>query len=65
MADKKLDMIIANNPTAEVVEFGSDFNKATIFVKGKRQIDLKVMPKRELAEKILDELAIILKRVKK
>jgi len=65
MADKKLDMIIANNPTAEGVEFGSDFNKATIFVKGKRQIDLKVMPKRELAEKILDELAIILKRVKK
>jgi phosphopantothenoylcysteine decarboxylase/phosphopantothenate--cysteine ligase len=65
MADKKLDMIVANNPTTKGAEFGSDFNKATIFVKGKRPIDLQIMPKRELADKILDELTVILKRLKK
>lgn len=65
MIDKKLDMIVANNPTAKGVEFGSDFNKAILFIKGKRSLDLKMMPKRELADIILDELAVFLKRVKK
>ncbi len=65
MLDKKLDMIVANNPTQKGVKFGSDFNKATIFVKGERPIDLPVMPKIELAHKILDELVKLLKRRRK
>jgi len=66
MLDKKLDMIVANNPTQKGVEFGSDFNKAIIFVRGKQPVDLQVMPKIELANKIIDELVkLLIKRRRK
>lgn len=61
MLDKKLDIIIANNPTQKGVEFGSDFNKAVIFIRGKKPIDLQIMPKIELAHIIIDELVKLLK----
>jgi phosphopantothenoylcysteine decarboxylase/phosphopantothenate--cysteine ligase len=65
MQDKNLDMIIANDPTQKGVDFGSDFNKVVIFRKGKRALDIPLMPKTELAHKILDELALLLKRGKR
>ncbi|MCP4581194.1 MAG: bifunctional phosphopantothenoylcysteine decarboxylase/phosphopantothenate--cysteine ligase CoaBC [candidate division Zixibacteria bacterium] len=65
MLEKKLDMIVANNPTLKGVEFGSDCNKASIFVKGKRATDLPTMTKSDLAGKILDEVIKLLKRKKK
>ena len=61
MADKKLDMIIANNPTQKSVGFGSDNNQATIFTKGKRPVKYPVMPKTALANIILDELLLLLR----
>jgi phosphopantothenoylcysteine decarboxylase/phosphopantothenate--cysteine ligase len=61
MAEKKLDMIIANNPTQKGVEFGSDQNQATLFIKGRRPVKLSVMPKTQLAEIILDETSKLLK----
>lgn len=57
LSDKKLDMVVANNPTQKGIEFGSDYNQAMIFVKGKRPLELVRMLKSELADKILDELA--------
>jgi phosphopantothenoylcysteine decarboxylase/phosphopantothenate--cysteine ligase len=65
MVDKKLDMIVANNPTQKGIEFGSDINKAIIFVKGRRPVDLPVMPKFELANIILDEVVRLLRGKKK
>lgn len=65
MLEKNLDMIVANDPTQKGAEFGSDFNKAIIFRKGKKPCDLPLMPKTELAHKILDELVLLLKRRKK
>ena len=62
MREKKLDMIIANDPTRKGAEFGSDFNKVIIFRKSKKALDLPLMPKKELAHKILDELVLLLKR---
>ena len=61
MAEKKLDMIIANNPTQKGIEFGSDQNQATLFIKGRRPAKLAVMPKTQLAEIILDETSKLLK----
>jgi phosphopantothenoylcysteine decarboxylase/phosphopantothenate--cysteine ligase len=63
--DKKLDIIVANNPTRRGVEFGSDYNKAMILVKNKKPLDLPVMSKIDLAHKILDELVVLLKSRKK
>ena len=57
LSDKKLDMVVANNPTQKGIEFGSDYNQATIFAKGKRPLELGKMLKSELADRILDELA--------
>jgi len=57
LLDKKLDMVIANDPTQKGIEFGSEYNKATILVKGKRPLELGKMLKSELADKILDELS--------
>ncbi|MCD6163386.1 MAG: bifunctional phosphopantothenoylcysteine decarboxylase/phosphopantothenate--cysteine ligase CoaBC [candidate division Zixibacteria bacterium] len=65
MLDKKLDIIVANNPTQKGVEFGSDFNKAVIFIRGKKPVDLQVMPKIELAHVIIDELVKLFKDRKK
>ena len=65
MLDKKLDIIVANNPTQRGVEFGSDFNKAAILVKGKKPIELPLMTKLELAHKIIDELAGLFKGKRK
>ena len=64
MLEKKLDMIIANNPTRKGVEFGSDNNKATIFIKGKGSEELATMPKTELAGIILDKVVTLLKSSK-
>jgi phosphopantothenoylcysteine decarboxylase / phosphopantothenate---cysteine ligase len=59
---KALDLIIANDITAEGCGFGSDTNKVTIIDgKGKTE-ELSLMPKREVAERILDRVAGLLKK---
>jgi len=55
MEKKGLDMVVANDITKEGAGFNTDTNIATIISKGS-QIDLPLMPKRELADKILDEI---------
>jgi phosphopantothenoylcysteine decarboxylase/phosphopantothenate--cysteine ligase len=65
LLNKKLDMIIANNPTEKGIEFGSDYNRGVIIVKGKKPIKLPTMTKYELADKIGDELIKLLKSKKK
>jgi phosphopantothenoylcysteine decarboxylase / phosphopantothenate---cysteine ligase len=52
---KSLDMVVANDITKEGAGFNTDTNIATIISKN-AQIDLPQMPKRELADKILDEI---------
>jgi phosphopantothenoylcysteine decarboxylase/phosphopantothenate--cysteine ligase len=64
LAEKNLDFIVANNPTARGIEFGSDFNQATIIGKNRRLLKLPTMLKTELADKILDEISAIRKREK-
>jgi len=55
MEKKGLDMVVANDITKEGAGFNTDTNIATIISKDS-QIDLPLMPKRELADKILDEI---------
>ncbi|HBY57050.1 MAG TPA: bifunctional phosphopantothenoylcysteine decarboxylase/phosphopantothenate--cysteine ligase CoaBC [Candidatus Atribacteria bacterium] len=57
LREKKLDMIIANDLSAKDAGFGSDKNIAKIINKeGIVYKELPLMPKTEMAEKILDEI---------
>jgi len=53
---KRLDLIVANDVSAEGAGFGSDMNAATLIDRDHREIRLPLMPKRELAHHILDAI---------
>lgn len=55
MAKKNLDMVVANDITKEGAGFNTDTNIATILT-ASDEIELPLMSKRELADKILDEV---------
>jgi phosphopantothenoylcysteine decarboxylase/phosphopantothenate--cysteine ligase len=55
MRDKKIDMIVANNPTEKGIEFGSEFNKVTIFSRGGKKVKVKAMRKFDIAMAIIEE----------
>jgi len=57
MQKKNLDLVVANDITANGAGFNTDTNIATILVRGTREtVDLPLMLKREMADKILDEI---------
>jgi phosphopantothenoylcysteine decarboxylase/phosphopantothenate--cysteine ligase len=56
MEKKGLDMVVANDITKEGAGFDTDTNIATILTPNGTNIDLPKMPKRELADRILDEI---------
>lgn len=54
---KNLDFVVANDITKPGAGFDSDTNIVSIiFADGRPEIDLPIMPKRELADRILDEI---------
>jgi phosphopantothenoylcysteine decarboxylase/phosphopantothenate--cysteine ligase len=55
LENKGLDMVIANDITKKGAGFNADTNIATIISKS-GEIDLPLMPKREMADRILDEV---------
>jgi phosphopantothenoylcysteine decarboxylase/phosphopantothenate--cysteine ligase len=62
LRNKKLDMIIANNPTEEGVGFGSDYNRVMIITPQGKPQKLEKMPKFELAVMIIEESLKLRKR---
>ena len=57
MEKKNLDMVVANDITAEGAGFNTDTNIATIIKSnGSADIELPLMSKREMADRILDEI---------
>lgn len=52
---KNLDLVVANDITKKGAGFNTDTNIATIVTR-ENEIELPLMPKRELADKILDEV---------
>ena len=55
MRNKKLDMIVANNPTDEGIEFGSDYNKVMIIPRDGKPIKLEKMSKFDVAVNIIEQ----------
>lgn len=63
MEKKGLDIVVANDITKKGAGFNTDTNIATILVRGSQdEIELPLMQKRELADKILDEIVTLRKR---
>ena len=61
---KNLDLVIANDITKSGAGFNTDTNIATILKRGSdEQIDLPLMSKREMADKILDEVIKLRKEI--
>jgi phosphopantothenoylcysteine decarboxylase/phosphopantothenate--cysteine ligase len=54
---KNADLIVANDVTAEGAGFDLDTNVVTLFARDGRDLPLPKMTKREVAERILDEVA--------
>ncbi len=58
--EKRLDLIVANNVTAEGSGFGSDTNRVTL-LDGEGEEELPLMSKYEVACRVLDRVAVALK----
>jgi phosphopantothenoylcysteine decarboxylase / phosphopantothenate---cysteine ligase len=59
---KNADMIVANNVKQEGAGFGADTNIVTIYKKDGANIELPLMPKADVARKILIEVLQLLKK---
>ena len=57
LSAKNADLIVANDVTAEGAGFDLDTNVVTLFARDGRDLPLPKMTKREVAERILDEVA--------
>lgn len=62
LAAKNLDFIVANDVTRPGAGFGSDFNEVRIVHSDGRIEEIPLMPKRDLAHKVLDKVARLLRR---
>ncbi len=56
MKKKRLDMVVANDITKAGAGFNAETNIATILTRKGAEIDLPLMSKREMADRILDEV---------
>ncbi len=56
MEKKGLDLVVANDITAKGAGFNADTNIATILTRSGGEIELPLMSKREMADRILDEI---------
>lgn len=65
LKQKKLDLIVANDITAEDSGFGADTNRVTIIDKAGKVDSLPLLSKREVAEKVLDMVVVRLGKKKK
>lgn len=57
---KRLDLIVANDITGEGSGFGSDTNRVVLLGRDEEPQELPILPKREVADAILDRVAAIL-----
>ncbi len=62
MKKKKLDLVVANDITKTGAGFNTDTNIATILTHLGGKMDLPLMPKREMADKILDQIVKLRKK---
>ncbi len=62
LAEKNLDLIVANDVTVPGAGFESDTNQVEMFTRTGRRIPVPLLPKEEVAERILDQVASLLEQ---
>lgn len=62
LAEKNLDLVVANDVTAQGAGFDVDTNQVEIFTRDGRRIAVPLAPKALVAERILDEVSAVLGR---
>ncbi|WP_090758071.1 bifunctional phosphopantothenoylcysteine decarboxylase/phosphopantothenate--cysteine ligase CoaBC [Bacillus sp. OK048] len=62
---KNADMIVANNIKSDGAGFGMDTNIVTLIKRDGSKIELPLMSKKEVAEKIIDEIAALPKELER
>jgi phosphopantothenoylcysteine decarboxylase/phosphopantothenate--cysteine ligase len=62
MGKKDLDMVVANDLTVEGAGFNTDTNVATILVRSGKSLELPLMSKRAMADKIIDQIIELRKK---
>jgi phosphopantothenoylcysteine decarboxylase/phosphopantothenate--cysteine ligase len=62
LKEKKLDLVVMNNPSEPGCGFGSDTNKVTFLYPDGRSEDLPLLPKDIVAEKVMDRVESMLQR---
>lgn len=65
LREKNADMIVANNVKAEGAGFGTDTNIVSLFKKDGTVTNLPIMQKQAVAEKIIEEIALLIKEAEK
>ena len=60
LQQKEIDFIVANDIMASDSGFGSDDNRVTIIDREDKIYSIPLLPKREIADKILDKVAVLL-----
>jgi phosphopantothenoylcysteine decarboxylase / phosphopantothenate---cysteine ligase len=61
---KNADIIVANNVKTEGAGFGTDTNVVTIFKRNSPKVELPLMSKQAVADKIIDEISSLKKELK-
>lgn len=62
---KAIDLIVANDVTVKGSGFGSDFNQVVLLDRTGHTKSFPLMPKRELADQILDSIKTLHKKIRK
>jgi phosphopantothenoylcysteine decarboxylase/phosphopantothenate--cysteine ligase len=65
LKSKNLDLVVANDVSKQDIGIGKELNQVAIIDRLGRVEELPVMSKQEVAQKILDRIAVCLKRKKK
>ncbi len=60
LARKRVDLLVANDVTEAGSGFGTDTNRVTLVAADGTEVALPLLPKREVAERILDRVAVAL-----
>jgi phosphopantothenoylcysteine decarboxylase/phosphopantothenate--cysteine ligase len=64
LKQKRLDLIVANDITASDSGFGTDTNRVTIIDRKGKIDSLPLLSKREVADRVLDQVAALLPKPK-
>jgi len=61
LKEKHLDMIVVNNPLEPGSGFETDTNRVIIIERGKKPLELPLLPKQTVADRIIDRVVLLLK----